>query len=54
MLFGIGRPDVQSLKRNKDIEGLIKAINYRWDKEIQKTAAKCLGELGDKRAIEQV
>ena len=40
-----GSPDVTQLKANKDVGGLINALNYKPDAEVRREAAKSLGEL---------
>jgi HEAT repeat protein len=41
--------DIAKLKEKKDIQGLIKALKYQ-DTNIQMSATKALGEIGDERA----
>jgi HEAT repeat protein len=51
--FGLfGPPDVGRLKANQDLQGLIKALGYQKDERIRKSAAKALGELKIKEAVE--
>jgi hypothetical protein len=51
--FGLfGPPDVQKLKANRDIEGLIKALDYEKDLSVRSAAADALGKTGDARAVE--
>ncbi|MBI3609769.1 MAG: HEAT repeat domain-containing protein [Nitrospirae bacterium] len=45
------KPNIGILKARKDIEGLIKAVSYRKDLDIRKSAIRALGEIGDKRAV---
>ena len=45
-------PDIKELKSKKDIKGLMAAIDYRWDKNIQKSAVSALGEIGNSSAID--
>jgi len=40
------------MKAKKDVEGLIKALNYERDHDVRMGAAEALGEIGDKRAVE--
>lgn len=44
-------PDIQNLKGNRDIPGLIKALRYPFKSAVRAQAAQALGELGDPRAI---
>ena len=46
-----GPPDVEKMKAKRDVNGLIKALNYKQDSEIRENAAKALGEIGDTRAV---
>jgi HEAT repeat protein len=52
MIFGLGKPNIEKMENKKDIEGLIKALNYKKDDDIRKTAASILGKFGDARAVE--
>jgi predicted xylose isomerase-like sugar epimerase len=49
-LFGI--PNVEKLKKNRDIKGLIEALGYGKDANIRRDAAKALGEINDARGVE--
>ena len=52
-IFGFFRqPNVQSLKTQGDVEGLIEALSYEKDENVRLAAAWALGEMGDQRAIE--
>jgi len=54
-LFGlIGKPDVNKLKMNNDIDGLITALRYKKDYFVRKTAADALGQIGNTRAVESL
>ena len=46
-----GPPNVDKLKANRDVPGLIKALGYQKDAAIRKGAAEALGRLGDPRAV---
>lgn len=51
--FGLfGPPDVQKLKANRDIDGLIKALDYEKDLSVRSAAADALGKTGDAPAVE--
>lgn len=52
MVFGLGRPNIEKMENKKDIEGLIKALNYKKDDDVRKTAASVLGKIGHARAVE--
>lgn len=47
-----GPPNIDSMKKKKDIQGLIKALEYKENFGIRKMAAFTLGELNDPRAID--
>ncbi len=49
-LFGGGKPDVAKLKASGDVEGLIKALQFKGNAAIRRAAAEALGDLGDQRA----
>jgi diguanylate cyclase (GGDEF)-like protein len=50
-MFGLFKPNVEELKNKGDIEGLAKALRYKWDKKVRVEAALALGEIRDKRAV---
>jgi HEAT repeat protein len=43
---GLFKPDVEKLERNKDVDGLIKALGYTKDSQVGYDAAKALGKMG--------
>jgi HEAT repeat protein len=45
-------PDVRKLEKNKDVQGLIKALKYQKNSYIRGRAANALGAMGDPRAID--
>lgn len=47
-----GPPNVDELKAKIDVDGLIKALEYEKDRQVQCDAAKALGKIGDERAVE--
>lgn len=49
-----GPPDINKLKANRDVPGLIKALGYQKDTYgvMRRTAAETLGAIGDPRAVE--
>lgn len=51
ILSGLFKQSVQSMEKNKDIEGLIENLNHR-DINVRRQAAAALGRLGDLRAVE--
>ena len=46
------KPDVQELRRNGDVQGLIRALRYRRDADVRLAAAKALGRIGGAMATE--
>lgn len=46
----IRRPNIERLKRKRDIDGLIEALEHR-DYPVRQKAAKALGLVGDSRAV---
>lgn len=46
-----GPPNVEKMKAKRDVEGLIKALDYQKEPGIRKAAAAALGQLGDARAV---
>ena len=49
--MGLFGPNVEKLKAKRDINGLIKALDYHKDSSVRIKAAQALGQLGDTRAI---
>jgi HEAT repeat protein len=47
-----GQPDIENLKAQKDIKGLIKALDYKKEASIRAGAALALGEIKDPTAVE--
>ena len=50
--FGPGRPEIETLKRERDVERLARALGNTGDAGVRKAAARALGEVGDPRAVE--
>ncbi|MCK4736590.1 MAG: HEAT repeat domain-containing protein [Methanophagales archaeon] len=51
-IFDLFKPDVEKLEKKKDVQGLIKALQYKKDRDVRGAAAKALGNIRDKRAVE--
>jgi len=47
-----GPPNVQKMKDNRNLKGLIKALDYKKDWNVRVAAAKALGKYHDSRAVE--
>ncbi|GAI51574.1 unnamed protein product [marine sediment metagenome] len=47
----MGEPDIEKMKAEKDVEGLIEALKHK-DKDVRWGAAAALGYIGDARALE--
>ena len=45
------RPDVNGLRTNKNVKGLVKALGWRKDRHVRGPAVTALGQLGDPRAV---
>ena len=45
------RPNVQELKSQGDVDGLIEALKFQEDPNIRLAAASALGRIGDSRAV---
>ena len=43
---GIFKPNIKKMAKNRDIDGIIKALNYEKDWKIRRQAAMTLGHLG--------
>ncbi len=48
--LALGKPDIEKMERNRDVEELIRALEHE-DSEIQYNAATALGRIGDARAV---
>jgi len=46
----VPRPDLDKLRSERDVPGLIGALSYRTDMRVRAAAAEALGEIGDARA----
>jgi len=46
-----GPPNLKELESKGDVKGLIKALGYKKDKQVQFGAARALGEIGDARTV---
>ena len=51
-LFDLFKPNVEKMEAQKDIDGLIKKLEYSDTEKDQVAAAAALGRIGDKRAVE--
>lgn len=51
MLFGFGKPDVKDMEKKKDVDGLIKALEYEKDVQVRREAAYILGKIGNASAV---
>lgn len=51
-MFVFGPPNINKLKTKGNVQGLIRALNYKKDPTIRRDAAKALGETGDSIAVE--
>ncbi len=45
------KPNINSLEKRRDIEGLIKALRYEKSTEIQEAAIRTLGNMGEQKAV---
>ncbi len=53
LLQGLFKPNIETLKKNRDIDGLIKALRYyQKDYKVRMSAVYALEEIGDIRAFE--
>ena len=48
----LGAPEVDRLKAARDVSGLIRALGHGEDGEIREAAARALGQIGDRGAVE--
>jgi HEAT repeat protein len=44
--------DVERMRKQRDVEGLINALRYKWKLTVRFYAADALGQMGDLRAVE--
>lgn len=52
MNFDSGTSDVQKMEKEKDVEGLIKALGYEKDWHVREYAVRAFGEISDNRTVE--
>jgi hypothetical protein len=50
--FRFGRPNVEELRRNHDLDGFVQALGYEKDASVRRAAAHALSSLRDRRAVE--
>ncbi|VVB97590.1 HEAT repeat-containing taxis proteinF [uncultured archaeon] len=50
-LFKSKEPNIDEMKAKKNVKGLVKALQYKKNPEIQIYVARTLGEIGDARAV---
>lgn len=50
-LFGLSEVDVDKMKAKGNLNGLIKALDYKKDRGVRCKAASALGDIGDTRAV---
>lgn len=50
-MFGLFKPNVEKMKKERDVKGLIKALKHK-DRYIRSEAASALAEIGDARVVE--
>lgn len=46
-ILGLEKPDIKKMERNKDVKGLMKALNFENDESIRRDAAFALGKISD-------
>ncbi|MBN1428488.1 MAG: HEAT repeat domain-containing protein [Anaerolineae bacterium] len=51
-MFPFSPPNIDALKKKGNVQGLIRALNYKKDPAVRQVAAKVLGEIGDSIAVE--
>jgi len=47
-----GPPNIEKMKAQKDITGLIRALGYKKDNNVRVSSVRALGEIGDAQAVE--
>lgn len=47
-----GKPNIEKMKKKKDVKGLIKTLGYKQDSSVHKDAAEALRDVWDARAVE--
>jgi hypothetical protein len=51
-LFELSNSDIEKMEAKRDVDGLVKALSYKKDTDVQRAAVKALGNLGDTRAVD--
>lgn len=49
-----GPPNVEKLAARRNVNGLVKALNYEKDVQVRCAAAEALGKIGDAHAVESL
>ncbi len=47
----LGPPNIENLKSRRDLDGLVKALHYQDSPQVRQQAARVLGEMGDRKAL---
>lgn len=47
----LGPPNIENLKSRRDLDGLVKALHYQDSPQVRQQAARALGEMGDRKAL---
>ena len=52
MLFGLGKPDIKKMEKDKDIKGLMNLLKYTNDESVRREAAFAIGKITDSSTME--
>ena len=51
-VFGMGKPDIKKMEKDKDIKGLIKLLKFTNDESVRREAAFAIGKITDSSTME--
>src|SRR5664280_2141875 len=51
-VFGMGKPDIKKMEKDKDIKGLIKLLKFTNDESVRRAAAFAIGKITDSNTME--
>jgi HEAT repeat protein len=53
-ILGLEKPDIKKMERNKDVNGLMKALSFENDESIRRDAAFALGKISDSSTVDPI
>ena len=53
-VLGLEKPNIKKMEQNKDVKGLMKALNFENDESIRRDAAFALGKISDSSTVDPI